>query len=129
MVLPRALRERRYSTPRLLLGADRQAAPAASCRAAGKDRPRPRAERSFSGYSGASRAAAAAASGASSPVSLPKESTSTTPVAASRDTAPRAKDSAEAMAQGVGSSTTRSAPRSRARAARSHLSARAHSPR
>ncbi len=42
---------------------------------------------------------------------------------------PRAKDSAEAMAQGVGSSSTRSAPPERARAARLHLSVRAHSPR
>ena len=37
--------------------------------------------------------------------------------------------SAEAMAQGVGSSSTRSAPPERARAARLHLSVRAHSPR
>ena len=34
-----------------------------------------------------------------------------------------------AMAQGVGSSSTRSAPPERARAARLHLSVRAHSPR
>ena len=50
-------------------------------------------------------------------------------MAASRPTAPRAKASAEAMAQGVGSSSTRSAPPERARAARLHLSVRAHSPR
>ena len=42
---------------------------------------------------------------------------------------PRAKASAEAMAQGVGSSSTRSAPPARARAERVHLSAMAQSPR
>ena len=63
-----------------------------------------------------------------SPHSLPKESTSATPVAASSSTAPRAKVSAEDTAHTVGSSSTRSAPPSRASRARVHLSAAAGRP-
>ena len=54
---------------------------------------------------------------------------STTPAAVRIPTPPRAKGSAEAQAQGVGISSTRSAPPRRAMAARAHLPVRAHSPR
>ena len=63
-----------------------------------------------------------------SPHSLPKESTSTTPVPSSRPTAPRAKDSAEEAAHTVGSSSTRSMPPSKAIRARVHLSTTAGRP-
>ena len=80
-------------------------------------------------YASLSRQAAAAARAAGSPLSLPKERTSTTPQARSRATAPVAKDSAEEAAHTVGSSSTRSAPPARAQPARVHLSAAAQAPR
>lgn len=132
---PRARMASRYSTPRLLLGWPRQSAAlprrvvAAAWRAAGKESPLSSARRSSVFQAGLWRQWATCWRGAKSPVSLPKLRMSTTPVAASRPTPPRAKGSAEAAAQRVGSSSTRSTPWARASAARVHLSARAGWPR
>ena len=102
---------------------------AACCRATGKERPSASPWRSTSCQAGEARQSAAACKGGSAPASLPKLKVSTTPVAVSRPTPPRAKGSAEDTAQGVGSSSTKSTPCRRARAARVHLSAKAASPR
>ena len=60
--------------------------------------------------SGWERAASVACKAVRSPHSLPKARWDTTPVEASSATPPAANCSAEAMAHGVGSSSTRSAP-------------------
>lgn len=117
----RARMARMYSTPRLLLAlrsSDALSGPAsastAAWRQAANGLPCSSRTRRAAGYSGASRQAAARCSASTSPHSLPKDSTSTTPVAARTSTPPRANVSAEAAAQGVGSSSTRSAPPIRA---------------
>ena len=115
---PRAEAARRYSTPRLSLGRERTFARSDPSRAAttawrqaAKGIPSSRKRLRPARYASLSRQAAAAARAAGSPLSLPKERTSTTPQARSRATAPVAKDSAEEAAHTVGSSSTRSAPR------------------
>ena len=82
------------------------------------------------GFAGlwASRQAATRSSCSMSPLSLPKDRASTIPLAFRMDTAPRAKDSAEAAAHTVGSSKIRSAPPFRAILARVHLSVTAGRP-
>lgn len=118
---PRAEAARRYSTPRLSLGRERTFARSDPSRAAttawrqaAKGIPSSRKRLRPARYASLSRQAAAAARAAGSPLSLPKERTSTTPQARSRATAPVAKDSAEEAAHTVGSSSTRSAPPARA---------------
>lgn len=69
-----------------------------------------------------------AARAALSPLSLPKE-IAWAPAARRIDIAPQANHSAEAQAHTVGSSSTRSAPPSRAERVRAHLSSMAQSPR
>ena len=79
--------------------------------------------------SGWERAASAACKAVRSPHSLPKARWDTTPVEVSSSTPPSANRSAEAMAHGVGSSSTRSAPQRTAISARACLCATAASPR
>lgn len=121
---PRAEAARRYSTPRLSLGRERTFARSDPSRAAttawrqaAKGIPSSRKRLRPARYASLSRQAAAAARAAGSPLSLPKERTSTTPQARSRATAPVAKDSAAEAAHTVGSSSTRSAPPARAQPA------------
>ena len=127
-------RARRYSTARALLGRERHS-PAlvissnACCRAAGKDIPFPVISRSFSENAACSSPSAAASRGSSAPHSHPKAKWVTTPAAASAAAAPWAKRSAPAAAHGVGSSSTRSTPPTRAISARLCLFTRAKSPR
>ena len=124
-----------YSTPRISFGEMRIAASspnkrcAASCRAAAKEPPSVRRSRSAVENSSLSSPSATRLMRAPSAHSLPKQSVSTTPVLSSTSTPPRAKPSADEIAQGSGSSSTRSAPPRSAASARRCFSAMAKSPR
>ena len=125
----------KYSTPKMQLGFSSRAAvssptrrSAARCRRWAKGRVASTCWSAW-GNAGESKASASCHRGWMSPSSLPKSSVSTQPRARARATPPAAKRSAPARAQGRGSSSTRSAPLSKARRVRAHLSSRAGSPR
>ena len=125
----------RYSTPRMQLGFSSRAAVSSPTRwAAARWRRRAKGRVGSTcwrawGNAGENRARASCHRGRMSPSSLPKSRVSTHPRARARATPPAAKRSAPARAQGRGSSSTRSAPLSKARRARAHLSRMAGSPR
>ena len=134
--IPLPRRARQYSMPRILFGSLRSAAsvsPSSSAAARSRQTANvsPPASRRCSAArkSSPSRHAATRISAAASPHSEPKATCVTTPVRRSSATPPRAKRSADAMAQTVGSSNTTSAPQRSAISARARFSATAGSPR
>ena len=135
MLLPWVSRAFWYSTPKMQLGFSKRAAASAPtsraavrCRRTAKDRA-VSSSRNARENPGESSTSASSLSRGASPSSLPKKRVSTFPRPFAKATPPAAKRSAPAMAQGRGSSSTRSAPLARASLVLAHLSRMAGSPR